>query len=226
MADTDIKTQENDKFESMTHRIGRFTLAFGFIISLLPPLLLWLIYGYLPPWQNLLQGILNVSIIMLPVSIVEILTFSPMMGSGAMYLSYMTGNISNLKIPSAAISMDAVDVKKATRQGDVTALIAIAGSVIGSEIVLILAVILIVPITPQLSNPVLKPAFENILPALFGALGAFYFMKEWKLAVAPLITAVILSWIGKIPSTFTIPICVLVSILAARFLYKKNLIGE
>jgi len=226
MADTQRVFQESDYFETISHRVGRVTLALGFIISLLPPLLLWLIYGLVPPWQNLLTGIVNVSIIMLPVSIVEVLTFSPMMGSGAMYLSYLTGNISNLKMPSAAISLDAVDVKKATRQGDIIAIIAISGSVIGSEIVLILGVILIIPVSPWLVHPLIKPAFEQILPALFGALGAFYIMKEWRLAVAPLVSAVILSLIGKVPSNFTIPICVVISLLAARFFYKKNMIKD
>lgn len=213
-----------DNYERKNHFIGRTTLAAGFIISLLPPLVIWLVFGVLPPIDKLVEGIVSISALMLPVSIVEVFTFSPIMGSGAMYLSYLTGNISNLKLPCAAISMDAVNVKPSTREGDVISTIAIAGSVIASTLVVIAGVLLIVPISGHLDNPMIKPAFEQILPALFGALGGYYILKEWKFAVAPLAVALVFYIVGFTQTAITIPICVGVSVLAARFLYKKKLV--
>ncbi len=224
MTNKGLSSTHNDSYEIRSHKIGRITLAVGFIISLLPPLILWLAYGIVPPSKNLIGGIISITAVMLPVSIVEVFTFAPMMGSGAMYLSYLTGNISNLKLPCAAITMEAVDVKPSTKQGDIIATIAIAGTVLSSTVILVLAVILIAPLTKQLGNPAIKPAFEQILPALFGALGAYYILKEWKLAVVPLATAILINMATNLPSAITIPLCVLVSVLAARFLYKKKLI--
>jgi len=155
---------------------------------------------------------------------VEILTFAPILGSSAMYMSYLTGNISNMKLPSAAISMEATEVKPSTQEGDIIATIAIAGSVIASEIIIVLGVIFISPITAKLDNPIIQPAFQQVLPALFGSLGAYYILKEWKLAVVPLITAILLGLVPGLPTAITIPICVLASVFGAKWLYKRNMI--
>lgn len=217
-------TNNAEKYDSRVHMVGRTTLILGFILTFLPPIILWLYYGILPPAKSLLNGIFSISSIMLPVSIVEVLTFTPILGASAMYMAYLTGNLSNMKIPSAAISMEVAEVKPSTPEGDIVSTIAIAGSVIASEVIIALGVILIAPLSSKLNSPVIQPAFQQILPALFGSIGAYYILKEWKLAVMPLICGIVFSFIGGLPTAITIPLCVLASILSARFLYKKNLI--
>lgn len=214
----------DNSYENKVHIIGRATLVIGLALTFLPPVLLWLIYGIVPPMKNLMNGIISISSVMLPVSLVEVLTFTPLLGASAMYMSYLTGNISNMKIPSAAISMEVVGVKPSTKEGDIISTIAIAGSVIASEIVIILGVLMMAPISSKLNNPMVQPAFEQVLPALFGSIGAYYILKEWRLAVVPLFIAVALSMVPGLPTAVTIPICVLASVFGAKFLYKKNLI--
>lgn len=217
-----MKLSPESMYDNSVHLIGRTTLIIGLLLTFLPVVLLWLVYGIVPPLKNLLSGIISISAVMLPVSIVEVLTFAPLLGASAMYMSYLTGNISNMKIPSAAISLEAVEVKPSTKEGDIIATIAIAGSVIASEIILIISLLMIVPITAKLNNPLLQPAFEQILPALFGSIGAYYILKEWKLAVAPLLTAVLLNLVPGLPTAVTIPICVLAAVFGAKYLYKNN----
>ncbi|SCY81778.1 hypothetical protein [Alkaliphilus peptidifermentans] len=222
-----IKTQSNfheNQYENKIHTIGRITLIMGLILSFLPPIILWLVYDIIPPVNSLLNGIISISSVMIAVSIVEVLTFAPILGSSAMYMSYLTGNILNMKIPCAAISMEVAEVKPSTKEGDIIATIAIAGSVIASQVIIILGVIMIVPITAKLNNPIIQPAFEQILPALFGSIGAYYILKEWKLAVAPLSIAVLLSFIPNLPTAITIPIGVGTAIIAAKYLYKRNML--
>lgn len=214
----------NSSYDKKVHMIGRATLVVGLLLTFLPPVILWKVYNIVPPMKNLINGIISISSVMLPVSLVEVLTFAPLLGASAMYMSYLTGNISNMKIPSAAISMEVAEVKPSTEEGDIISTIAIAGSVIASEIIIVLGVLLITPITAKLSNPVIQPAFEQVLPALFGSIGAYYILKEWKLAVAPLVTAVLLSMVQGLPTAVTIPVCVLASVFGAKYLYKKNLI--
>jgi len=215
----------DNSYENKVHIIGRITLIIGLLLTFLPPVLLWLVYGILPPLNNLLNGIISISSVMFPVSVVEVLTFTPLLGASAMYMSYLTGNISNMKIPSAAISMEVAEVKPSTPEGDIVATIAIAGSVIASEIVIAAGVLMIVPISVKLNNPMIQPAFEQVLPALFGSIGAYYILKEWRLAVVPLAAAIALNMmIPGLPTAVTIPICVVASVLAARFLYNRNLI--
>lgn len=214
----------DNSYDKKVHLIGRITLIIGLLLTFLPPVILWQVYKIAPPVKSMINGIISISSVMLPVSIVEVLTFAPLLGASAMYMSYLTGNISNMKIPSAAISMEAAEVKPSTEEGDIIATIAIAGSVIASEIIIVIGIILIAPITAKLNNPLVQPAFEQVLPALFGSIGAYYILKEWKLAVVPLFTAIMLGMIPGLPTAVTIPICVLASVFGAKFLYKRSLI--
>ena len=86
---------------------------------------------------------------------------------------------------------------------------------------------LLAQLAPILNSPGLKPAFDNILPALFGGLAVVYVSKNWKISIAPLVFMVILFLL--VPSLASsvgvlVPVGALISIGAARILYKKNLI--
>ncbi|UCH96026.1 MAG: hypothetical protein JSV88_04030 [Candidatus Aminicenantes bacterium] len=211
-------------FECHVHRIGRITIFTCIVLALFVPVIIWMIFGIIPPLKPLIFGIINVSVFMIPLSIAEIFSFYPILGPSGLYISYTTGNISNLKVPCAAIGMEVANVKPATKEGDIISTIAMAGSVIISELILVLGVILLVPLSGYLEGSFLKPAFEQILPALFGALGAYFVLKNYKLAIIPLAFGLVASlFIDKIEKiTSLIPICVILSILGARFLYKKG----
>jgi len=213
----------NDLFDRHVHRIGRTTILTCIILAMSVPLMVWIIFGILPPSKPLITGIITVSSFMIPLSIAEILSFYPILGISGLYISYTTGNIANLKVPCAAIGMEAAEVKPSTKEGDIISTIAMAGSVIVCELILVLGVILLVPISSHLNNPLLKPAFDQILPALFGALGAYFILKNYKLAIVPLALGIVFS-IFNVQTAVAVPICVLLSILGARVLYKKGLV--
>ena len=70
-----------------------------------------------------------------------------------------------------------------------------------------------------------KPAFDNILPALFGGLGVVYISKNVKLAIAPLVFMIVLFFF--VPSLASsvgvlVPVGVLIALGAGRILYKKG----
>jgi len=210
-----------DDFERQVHRLGRATIMACILLAFGVPLIIWLVFGILPPTRGLISGIVTVSSFMIPLSIAEILSFYPIIGISGLYISYTTGNISNLKVPCAAIAMEAAEVEPASKEGNVISTIAMAGSVIVCELILVLGVILLVPLSGALQNPVLKPAFEQILPALFGSLGAYFILKGFKLAVIPLALGIVFS-ILKVNTALAVPVCVFLSILSARLLYKKG----
>jgi len=215
-----------EKYEKINHIIGRFSLITGFCLTFIPLLILALRFGISPELNSLIEGIFSISVLMAPVSLVEVITYTAMLGSGGMYMAYLSGNITNLKIPSAIMALEICDTKAGSEEGEVLSTIAIAWSVITSEIIIIIGVLLIGPLSAKLSHPAIRPAFEHILPALFGAIGVFYIAKEWKIAVAPILLAVILNLAGDLPTALTIPACVLVSILVTRFSYKKGLLSK
>jgi hypothetical protein len=152
-------------------------------------------------------------------------TFSPMLGSGATYLAFTTGNLTNLKVPCALNALEIADIEPGSSQGEIISTIAVATSSLVTNLVLIIGVLLFVQLTPLLASPLLKPAFENILPALFGALGYLYISKNWKLAVVPVtLMIIIFILVPTAPVGILIPVSALSAIAAARLMYKKNMI--
>ncbi|MCP4157374.1 MAG: hypothetical protein GY757_57215 [bacterium] len=213
----------DELFDFKVHRIGRITIFTCIVLALSIPLMVWSFLGIFPPLKPLLNGIFTVSSFMIPLSIAEILAFYPILGTSGLYISYTTGNISNLKLPCAAIGMDAAEVKPSTKEGDVMSTIAMAGSVIVCELILIAGVIMLVPLKKHLADPAIRPAFDQILPALFGSLGAYFILKNYKLAIIPMTLGIIFA-IVKAPTAIAVPVCVLISVLGAKQLYKKGMI--
>ena len=190
------------------------------------PVVLCVIFGVLPDWQGLLGGLLLTAPMYWAVGVVETITYIPMLGAGGSYLSFVTGNISNLKLPCALNALEQAQVKANSEEGEVVSTIAIAVSSIITTLIIILGVILIIPLTPLLESPVLNPAFEQMLAALFGGLGVVFISKNWKLAVAPVSLMLILFiFIPALDSGsvgIMVPVGVIFSLIVSRIMYKKN----
>ena len=215
------KLERIDRFDENVHLIGRITIFSCIVLALCVPILTWFLFGILPPFKPLVSGIITVSSFMIPLSIAEILAFYPILGSGGLYISYTTGNISNLKLPCAAIGMEAAEVNPASKEGEIISIIAMSGSVIVVEIMLLLGVFLLVPLSGILENELIKPALDQILPALFGSLGAYFILKNYKLAIIPFMLGLIVSY-ANIQTAIAVPASVLLSIVGAKILYKKE----
>ena len=125
-------------------------------------------------------------------AIIEVATYVPMLGAGGTYLSFVTGNISNLKLPCGLSAMEGAKVRANTEEGEVISTISIAVSSLTTTVVIAVGVLAFSNVfSVAKENPTFNAAFNNVLPALFGALGAGYFVKHWKLAVVPILVGVI-----------------------------------
>ncbi|MDZ4131580.1 MAG: hypothetical protein U1E11_00435 [Dethiobacteria bacterium] len=215
----------NGAYEVLIHRMGRAWMTAALLVILAVPIAISIYFDTWPAVGPLLGGLLPIMMIYVPIGIIEVITFSPMLGSGATYLAFTTGNLTNLKVPCALNALEIAEVEPGSNQGEVISTIAVATSSLVTNLVLVLGVILFVQLTPILASPLLKPAFENILPALFGALGYLYISKNWKLAVVPLALMVIIFIIvPTAPVGILIPVSALSAVAAARFMYKRNMI--
>ena len=208
------------------HHYGRIWGIIVGVVLLLFPIALSLIFGVFPNWSVLLKGVIATAPMYWAVGIVEIFTYVPMLGAGGTYLSFITGNISNLKLPCAIDAMERAGVKASDEEGEVISTIAIAASSIVTTLIIILGVICIVPLTPVLEAPLLAPAFDMILPALFGGLAVVFISKNLKLSIAPVI--LMLALFIFIPALnagtvgIMVPVGVIVTVIYARILYKKG----
>lgn len=210
------------------HRDGRIWNISVMIALFMYPILVGVLFGVLPDWHGLLMGLVATAPMYWAVAVVETFTYVPMLGAGGSYLSFVTGNISNLKLPVALNALEQAGANIRTEEGEIVSTIAIAVSSIVTTVIIILGVILITPLTPILDAPVLAPAFAQILPALFGGLGVVFVSKNWKIAVAPVILMLALFIFVPALNASTVgimvPVGVLFTIGVSHILYKKHVL--
>jgi len=220
--------KKNLTYMESVHRDGRIWGIVVGLVLLCFPLLLSLIFGAFPNMEILLKGVLATAPMYWAVGIVEIFTYVPMLGAGGTYLSFVTGNISNLKLPCAIDAMERAGVKASDEEGEVISTIAIAVSSIVTTLIIVIGVICIVPLTPILESPILEPAFDMILPALFGGLAVVFVSKNLKLSIAPIILMLVLFIFVPALNASTVgimvPVGVLFTVAVARILYKKGIL--
>ena len=209
------------------HRDGTVWNLSVMALLLLFPVSLCLIFSTALDWGALLMGLIATAPMYWAVGVVETITYVPMLGAGGSYLSFVTGNISNLKLPCAINALEQNEVSANSEEGEVISTIAIAASSIVTTIIII-GVICIAPLTPVLQAPVLQPAFEQILPALFGGLGVAFVSKNWKLAVAPVLLMLVLfifiPALNEGTVGIMVPVSALFTIAIGRILYKRGVL--
>ena len=220
--------KKNMTYMESVHRYGRIWGIVVAAVLLAFPLVLSLVFKTVPDWGVLLAGLFATAPMYWAVGIVEIFTYVPMLGAGGTYLSFVTGNISNLKLPCAIDAMERAGVKATDEEGEVISTIAIAVSSIVTTLIILVGVICIVPLTPILESPVLVPAFDMILPALFGGLAVVFISKNAKLSIAPIALMLILFIFVPALNASTVgimvPVGVVFTVIVARILYKRGVL--
>ncbi len=210
------------------HRDGTVWNIGVMILLMMFPISVAMIFSAAPDWGALVVGLIATAPMYWAVGIIETITFVPMLGAGGSYLSFVTGNISNLKLPCAINALEQNEVSASSEEGEIISTIAIATSSIVTTVIIIIGVICIVPLTPILEAPVLEPAFAQMLPALFGGLGVAFVSKNWKIAIAPVVLMLILFIFVPALNAGTVgimvPVSVLFTIAAARILYKRGVL--
>lgn len=210
------------------HFYGRIWGIILAVLILLFPVVIMVVFNTKPQFEPLVKGMLATAPMYWAVGIIEIFTYVPMLGAGGTYLSFVTGNISNLKLPCALDAMERAGVKASSEEGEVISTIAIAVSSIVTTLIILIGVICIVPLTPILESPVLEPAFNMILPALFGGLAVVFVSKNLKLSIAPIILMLVLFIFVPALNEGTVgimvPVGVVFTLIVARIMYKKGML--
>jgi len=218
--------KKNTTYMDSVHTWGRIWNLSMMLILLAFPVVVCLLYGVLPDWKGLVLGLFATAPMYWAVGVIETITYIPMLGAGGSYLSFVTGNISSLKLPCAINALEQTGVKASSEEGEVVSTVAIAVSSIVTTLIVLLGVILIVPLSPLLSAPVLAPAFAQILPALFGGLGVVFVSRNWKIAIAPVTLMLILFVCVPALNAGTVgimvPVGVVFTLLVSRLMYKKG----
>ncbi len=186
------REQQLQQYMRGTHRLGRLVSVVTLVLLLGAPFLIGAYLGAMPDLGAVARGFVAVGLVWTVSSVVEFLVYTPMLGAGGSYLAFITGNLINMKIPCAINAKDMVGAKSGTTENEIISTLSIATSSLVTILVLALGVALLTPLRPVLQSETLAPAFANVVPALFGAMGYKYYRQNLRLAAVPLVIMSIL----------------------------------
>lgn len=223
-----MENKENlnwEKYSETTHKIGKIASIAVLIMLVGAPFLIGKYLGAYPDIKAAGKGFFSVGLIWIVSSVAEFLIYTPMLGSGGGYLAFITGNLINMKIPCAVNARDMVGAKSGTRENEIISTLSIATSSLVTILVLAVGVAALTPLRPLLQEPALQPAFDNVVPALFGAMAYKYYRKNMKIALIPLVVMSLLfifvpSLVGS--TSFMIIPSGAIAIGIAYYFYKRN----
>lgn len=214
-----------ESYNRHTHILGRIVTTATLVMLVGAPFLIGRVLGAMPDLAAVSRAFLSVGLVWTVSSVVEFLVYTPMLGAGGGYLAFITGNLINMKIPCAVNARDMVGAKTGTPENEIISTLSIATSSLVTILVLALGVALLTPLQPVLQNPALRPAFDNVVPALFGAMAYRYYRKNMNIALMPLVLMSLLFML--VPSlTGSTSFMVIpsggIAIAIAWFLYRKR----
>ena len=219
------KTEIFEKYNNRTHVLGRIVCTITLAMLLGAPFVMGMHLCAMPNLPAAGKAFLAVGVVWFVSCIAEYLVYTPMLGAGGGYLAFITGNLINMKIPCAVNARDIVGAKTGTPENEIISTLSIATASLVTILVLALGVALLIPLQPVLQDPALQPAFDNVVPALFGAMAYKYFRNNLKIALIPLaVMSLLFIFVpGLISSTsFMILPSGAIAIGIAFLLYRKN----
>lgn len=227
----------NNAYYDRMHRIGKWITILAVLIFCLVPLIVCLVYDVMPRASDVLLASGGILAIFIPTGLAEMFAEVPVMGS-SYYVSCVTGNIMNLKLPAAINSLKVADVKQGTEAADAVTGVAVAVSSMVTLVLLAIGVVLLTPLQPVLSSPAVATAAANVLPALFGCLtlgtiskdlgGGIYTKNRMLGAVLPFALCIaaylIMPDIYGLWQGVVMIVCIPLVYFITKVLYKKGII--
>ncbi|HBE9725564.1 hypothetical protein ACWJU0_06000 [Clostridioides difficile] len=220
-----VKSIYNEEYLPFMIKYGRLTLSLGIIAALVPGIILNFGFGIMPPISALLASTMAIVSMSAPNYIIEPVSYSPILGIPGTYMSFLSGNISNMRLPCSIAAQKAAEVESGTEEVSIISTIGIAVSILVNISILTIGVILGESVLSKIPAEVVEK-LNLILPALFGSVFGQVFLQDKKLGLVAIVISVltiILSKQGIIPQSLVVLICVFGTILIARAMYKDKL---
>ncbi len=191
-----VPLENNNDFEknylSYINKWGKITGYLGVLVAFGPALVLAVVFNIMPPASAILTGFITMASAVGVVWFVEPISYFPIIGVAGTYMAFISGNISNLRIPASAIAQKVAEVEPGTKEGNIISTLGIAVSIVVNIVILSLGVFAGTGILDRLPENVLS-AFNFLLPALFGAIFVQFALMKLKLAPIALIIAISLT---------------------------------
>lgn len=218
-------------FYNKIHSLGRITVVCALISFMAVPFGLAAANGISMNIPEILKNAIPLLLTFSISSICENLSFMPIIGSGALYMACVTGNVSNMKVPAAVNAMEVAGYTAGSDQGDVVSMIAVAASTFVTIAIVFLGMLFLAPLfAPIYNNAFLQPAFQNMVPALIGALLFPFILKAPKQSIVPILLPILaILVVGRKTfssnQSYIMVGVIILSVLYSLALYKKGKIN-
>lgn len=202
-------------------RYGSLTNLLAIPLCFIPAIYLWLVKGAFPGWNNILTGWMYVASMFAIYSVVEPICYFPILGLPGTYMSFLSGNIGNMRVPCAVVAQESLGVEPGTKKAELIATLGIAGSIFTNTIMITIAAIggaALMSIFP----PVVLTAFKYVSSAIFGAMFAMFASKNLKYGAFALVVVMAMLLSKAIPVYIMIPIAVFSTAIFGVFDYNKK----
>ncbi|NLL56279.1 MAG: hypothetical protein GX242_03595 [Clostridiales bacterium] len=221
------KTQTREQYNLQMHNYGRIFSWISMALILFVPVAYFIASKTVPSVKALVKCI-PFLLGYFAVGLVEAVSYAPLLGPGGQYMSFITGNISNLKLPCSINSQAIAKVKQGSEEQELVSTVSIAVSSITTTIIIVIGLIPLFIFQEQIVT-ILNPISPYVIPAIFGGLTVVLAAKYYKTAAIPFISCIIicvganLAGFGKVFDQSTMVIVgMIVSGLSTFILYKKN----
>lgn len=155
-------------------RTGVITVVIPMVMCFLPSLYLYMAHGVFPDFSTAMKAWGMIATIYGAFYIVEPISYYPILGLTGTYVSFVSGNISNLRVPCSAIAQEAVGAEAGSPEGEIASTLGLCGSVITNLFFVSLAAVSGAALLALLPGPVQEAFKAYTVPAIFGAmLGQF-----------------------------------------------------
>ena len=212
------------------HRIGKIIGVLAVLASFMPALTLGVVYGLWPDMAALGTAAVSAIASFGVLWFVEPLSYYPVVGPVGTYMAFVSGNISNMRIPCASMAQISAEVEPGSEKGSIIATIGMGVSIVINTLVLTIGVIAGSSILSMLPASVVG-ALNYLLPALFGALLVQFGMKNKSHTVLMLVIGILLniainggvfSWLPGANNYLSTLVCVFSSITIMMVVSKKK----
>ena len=160
---------DKNSYFNRAHRLGCIGALISILFMVGIPIVICVVYDVIPSFNEVITTAVGLLAVYVPTALSEFVSYTPMLGT-ACYITFITGNVGNMKIPCALNAMEMTDSPLGTERGDTVTAIAVSVSSMVTMAIIALGVVLLVPLQPILQNPTVQVATSFMLPALFGSM--------------------------------------------------------
>lgn len=203
-------------------RIGRWTMILAIIASFIPALYLLFVQGVVPDGENLFKAWVMAASMFGMLYFIEPISYFSVLGLSGTYLSFLSGNIGNMRVPCSMMGLEATQTEPGTPRADIVSTLAIVGSVIANLILLTCMAFIGASALELMPDSVVKAFQLFTVPSVYCAVLVQASMKQPRLVPYGLGIPFGLMLIG-IPAYLVTLITVFAMIGIARWYYKRDL---